>query len=406
MRKKLLLLSAILITSLSASAQTVEVKEGWNLLGTACKIPVESLENSSVRTVWIWDKNENFWKVWSPIEAIVEVAKSYGIETFEEIPAYSGFWISANGSFTLSLCDKSYNVEKLVPFRGEIKHFDFEGGFYGIVDDTGKDYLPINLSDEFKVDGLKVEGVGELKPEVVTTVMWGTPVNILKIEKIGSSENSTIDLNKGLVAYWSFDNCDARDDSGNGNDGEYVMGNFTCVKGISGNALSFVGDSYIKGNIKTLPMGNSERTICLWARSGDGAESVEPNFAFSYGESIDRTAYGIFEDGPPWVESGNWFTYTHCGEEPCDIDSGIAVNGEWQFICSVYSNGTIKNYVNGVKGNEEIVSINTTGSNFYIATSPMEGYNFIGMIDEIRVYNRALSEEEIRALYESVLKGR
>ena len=91
MRGKLLLLSIVWATSLSASAQTVEVKEGWNLLGTACKISVESLENNSVRTVWIWDKNENFWKVWSPIQAIMDVAKSYGIETFEEIPAYSGF---------------------------------------------------------------------------------------------------------------------------------------------------------------------------------------------------------------------------------------------------------------------------------------------------------------------------
>jgi hypothetical protein len=31
------------------------------------------------------------------------------------------------------------------------------------------------------------------------------------------------DLEDGLVAYWSFDNCDARDDSGNGDDGSFMI---------------------------------------------------------------------------------------------------------------------------------------------------------------------------------------
>jgi len=183
-------LSVIFMSFLSSSvsAQTVEVKEGWNLLGTACEIPVESLDNSSIKTVWIWDKDENFWKLWSPIQTIIDIAQNYGIETFDEIPAYSGFWISASNGFNLPLCD-SYSVENLVPFRGKVKYIDLEGGFYGIVDDTGSGYLPINLSDEFKVDGLSVEGIGKLEEGVYTVYMWGIPIEVLKIEKIENSED-------------------------------------------------------------------------------------------------------------------------------------------------------------------------------------------------------------------------
>jgi hypothetical protein len=39
---------------------------------------------------------------------------------------------------------------------GVVKYFDIEGGFYGIISDEGKNYFPINLSSEYKVDGLKI----------------------------------------------------------------------------------------------------------------------------------------------------------------------------------------------------------------------------------------------------------
>ena len=49
-------------------------------------------------------------------------------------------------------------------------------------------------------------------------------------------------LNDGLVAYWSFDDCTARDNSGNGNNG--ITNNAqNCISGISGTdkSLTFNG---------------------------------------------------------------------------------------------------------------------------------------------------------------------
>jgi len=44
-----------------------------------------------------------------------------------------------------------------------------------------------------------------------------------------------------LLAYWSFDNCTATDDSGNGHNGT-LNGNPTCVNGKIGKALKFDGN--------------------------------------------------------------------------------------------------------------------------------------------------------------------
>ena len=66
---------------------------------------------------------------------------------------------------------------------GVVKYFDIEGGFYGIIGDDGKNYLPINLSSEFKVEGLKIKFTYKEIKDSVNIHMWGTPIEIIKIEK-------------------------------------------------------------------------------------------------------------------------------------------------------------------------------------------------------------------------------
>lgn len=68
---------------------------------------------------------------------------------------------------------------------GTIQYIDLEGGFYGIITDQGENYLPLNLPEAFRVDGLRVRFWAKVRNDVMTIYMWGTPVEILKIEKIG-----------------------------------------------------------------------------------------------------------------------------------------------------------------------------------------------------------------------------
>ena len=67
---------------------------------------------------------------------------------------------------------------------GTVRYIDLEGGFYGIIGDDGKKYLPIDLDQQYKTDGLKVRFRFKARRDVMTITMWGIPVEVLVIDKI------------------------------------------------------------------------------------------------------------------------------------------------------------------------------------------------------------------------------
>jgi hypothetical protein len=67
---------------------------------------------------------------------------------------------------------------------GTIRHLDLESGFYGIEADDGTKYDPVNLPQDFRQDGLRVEvRVEELKDRV-SIHMWGKVVRIVQIKRL------------------------------------------------------------------------------------------------------------------------------------------------------------------------------------------------------------------------------
>lgn len=61
--------------------------------------------------------------------------------------------------------------------KGRVKYLDFEGGFWGIVDQSGKEWLPINMPEQLKVDGANVE-ITASQSDVMTMYSWGVPIEI------------------------------------------------------------------------------------------------------------------------------------------------------------------------------------------------------------------------------------
>ena len=70
----------------------------------------------------------------------------------------------------------------IISVTGTVTFVNLEGGFYGIVGDDGKNYEVSNLSQEFQVDGLRVQFEARLRNGVASIHMWGIPVEIIKIE--------------------------------------------------------------------------------------------------------------------------------------------------------------------------------------------------------------------------------
>jgi hypothetical protein len=76
------------------------------------------------------------------------------------------------------------NQENLMRGRGTIQFVDLEGGFYGIVSDDGKRYQPINIEQEYHLNGLRVYFEGEILEDTVSIYMWGRPLSLVKIRRL------------------------------------------------------------------------------------------------------------------------------------------------------------------------------------------------------------------------------
>jgi hypothetical protein len=83
--------------------------------------------------------------------------------------------------FLLSACTPYHEVFKE---NGTVKYVPLEGGFFGIVGDSGKQYYPINLSRDLMEDHIRVYFIAKERQEYTGIYMWGRPVLLIDIIKI------------------------------------------------------------------------------------------------------------------------------------------------------------------------------------------------------------------------------
>jgi len=69
---------------------------------------------------------------------------------------------------------------------GYVQYVATEGGFYGIIGDDGKRYQPTNLPRKFRKDGMPVGFEARLRDDVASFIMWGTIIEIKKIDALKS----------------------------------------------------------------------------------------------------------------------------------------------------------------------------------------------------------------------------
>ncbi|WP_342304989.1 LamG-like jellyroll fold domain-containing protein [Methanolobus sp. ZRKC5] len=192
----------------------------------------------------------------------------------------------------------------------------------------------------------------------------------------------------GLVAYYPFDG-DTRDYSGNGNDG--TNNGATFVSGMSGNALDFDGMAdYVSAPININSDVMPQVTMTLWVKSdSDSRGTVISHDNGGYDRTIDIDARGGGLGWSAFSGSGGVLGYQS------------VITDKWTFLAVVYDQdaGTVKFYVDGTMYEEE-GSLGTGWNAINIGSNPSYGANFDGIIDEVRIYNYALTQSEINSIYE------
>ena len=87
----------------------------------------------------------------------------------------------------------------IISGSGTIIYQDLEGGFYSIMGDDGKQYLPASLAQDLKINGTRIWYSVLPTPDSVSMYMAGTSVDILSIEPITKTDSAN--KSESLIEY-------------------------------------------------------------------------------------------------------------------------------------------------------------------------------------------------------------
>lgn len=202
---------------------------------------------------------------------------------------------------------------------------------------------------------------------------------------------------RGLVGHWTFDDgkgAVARDASGRGNDGA-VKGGAKWTKGVIGGALEFDGrDDFVAiPNEEAFDIAGNV-TVSAWIR-------VE-SFTKSWQAIVTKgdRSWRLHRAGA--TRSVGFACTDLSRNEIGDLfgERNVA-DGHWRHVAGVLDKNKIAIYVDGAldASAESSPKITVNGYSVLIgANDQSKGRLFKGLIDDVRIYDRALSVDEIRAL--------
>ncbi|MEP9390257.1 FG-GAP-like repeat-containing protein [Mesorhizobium sp. KR9-304] len=237
------------------------------------------------------------------------------------------------------------------------------------------------------------DGEGGSVERTVTVTITGTNDAPVALSDTGLGDPGVASLPSGLIAQWSADG--TTEDAAGDNDGVLQNG-ASFAAGKFGQAFSFDGiDDSFSAPSTGLPTGNSDRTLSLWMKAD----------AFGSGESF-LAGYGNFGSGGQTYAlgtSGDTLFFSQWGNA---VFGPSLEAGQWYHVAVTNVGNSVTLYLDGVAVATGTMSINTpAGTDFLAGARPQISIPGLlqGEVDDIQVYDRALTAEEIQSIHHNVL---
>ena len=148
----------------------------------------------------------------------------------------------------------------------------------------------------------------------------------------------------------------------------------------------------------------SSVSVSAWVKN-QGSPGVYRYIVAKGGTGCIAASYGLYS-GPNgglqfYVSNGRGTTYTR------SPDAGTGVwDGNWHMVVGTYDGSTVREFVdgreigNGVPHSGPLEYLLPDSNNFYIGGYPGCALPFVGTIDEVNVWSRALSAADVQALFD------
>ncbi len=218
------------------------------------------------------------------------------------------------------------------------------------------------------------------------------------VELARSQDGIASSLNEGLVAHYSFDQEDPGSDvTGHGWDG--VIGGYTLVTGIVDQAVAFdgTGGMVVEG-FRDFAWGDA-MSISLWILKRDNG-----GYAPIMGNSLDNDFSWVIQSGGESGGQAIWVGLeTGQPNQFYDFPPATATFGKWHHLALVYNGSSSTFLLDGVPMlpiRSDAGPVRSMGTPLQLGLTSFQGEWRRARIwlDEVRIYNRALSSDEINRL--------
>lgn len=246
-------------------------------------------------------------------------------------------------------------------------------------------------------DGTPILSTTTLASDVISFIFDGT--NYLGSYNLNYHTTSGLSLDSGLVSYYKMSG--NSNDSVNTNNGSDTSVTYSNSYGIIGNGANYgtLSETVVADNA-SLDF-TSALTIAGWIKPQNFSGTATNNLVVKYKDSSWSSGNG-----------GQWYLRVNTANE---IEGGINIGGAIQgitasasfststyaFVAMTYDGSAVKIYVNGsLVANSSLSGALATGSNpMYIGNNTPAGDTSSQYVDELGIWNRALSSSEISSLY-------